>query len=105
MRLGMDGATGLRVFPQAQGLAALAQPRGSQKTFETIDDAVKTILDTCYNEARAILSDKSAFVDRVAGELLEVETISRDRFVEIMKNPAMSGDPALPPIYTNASSI
>jgi cell division protease FtsH len=102
MRLGMDGSTGLRVFPQSQGLAALAQPRGSQKTFETIDGAVKTILDDCYSEARGILSEKRMFVERVACELLEVETISAERFVELMAHPTLTTDPALQPIYSNA---
>ncbi len=71
MRLGMDSSTGLRVFPQAQGYAALAAPRSSQKTFETIDEAVKVILETCYNQARQILIDKKAYVDRLASELLQ----------------------------------
>ena len=105
MRLGMDRTTGLRVFPQPQGLAALAQPRGSQKTFETIDGSVKTILDNCYSEARKILTEKRMFVDRIAGELLEVETISQERFIELMSTPTLSGEPALQPIYSNATSI
>lgn len=92
MRLGMDGSTGLRVFPQAQGLAALAQPRGSQKTFETIDGSVKAILDECYQSARGILTEKRADVERIACELLEVETISRERFMELMAAPAITDD-------------
>lgn len=85
MRLGMDECTGLRVFPQPQGLAALAQPRSSQKTIETIDDSVKTILETCYSTARSILEEKRLIVERVAHELLEVETINRERFFELME--------------------
>ena len=92
MRLGMDNSTGLRVFQQPQGLAALAAPRGSQKTFETIDDAVKAILDDCYNQACQILTEKRQFVDRVASELLEVETISRIRFVELMNGILLNNE-------------
>jgi cell division protease FtsH len=94
MRLGMDTTTGLRVFPQPQGLAALAQPKGSQKTFETIDEAVRNILDTCYTQARSLLIEKRAVVERLAGELLESETVSRERFVELM---------VAEPVYANAS--
>lgn len=94
MRLGMDHSTGLRVFQQPEGLAALAAPRSSQKTFETIDEAVKTILDDCYNQARQILVDQCTFVEAVANELLEVETISRERFFELMGGMIHSGVPA-----------
>ena len=103
MRLGMDNSTGLRVFPQPQGLAALAAPRGSQKTFETIDDAVKAILDDCYNQARQILTEKRQFVDRVASELLEVETISRIRFVELMNGILLNNEATALPVYSNVS--
>jgi cell division protease FtsH len=86
MRLGMDTSTGLRVFPQPQGYAALGAPRSSQKTFETIDAAVKTILDGCYEEARQILINKREIVIRIADELLDVETLSRDQFLELMRD-------------------
>jgi cell division protease FtsH len=86
MRLGMDSSTGLRVFPQPQGMAALGAPRSSQKTFETIDSAVRNILDTCYEEAKQILTSKRETVVRIADELLEVETLSRDQFVELMRD-------------------
>jgi cell division protease FtsH len=86
MRLGMDSSTGLRVFPQPQGMAALGAPRSSQKTFETIDSAVRNILDTCYQEAKQILTSKRDTVVRIADELLEVETLSRDQFVELMRD-------------------
>lgn len=103
MRLGMDESTGLRVYPQPQGLAALAQPRGSQKTFETIDESVKDILDRCYDEAKSILNEKRAYVELVARELLEVETISRDRFVELMNSVTLNSDPAGMQVYSNAA--
>jgi cell division protease FtsH len=93
MRLGMDDAAGLRVFQQQQGLAALAAPRSSQKTFETLDEAVTSILNECYQAARAVLVAQSHLVDQLAGELLEVETVSRERFVEIM-NGAPQAEPA-----------
>jgi cell division protease FtsH len=84
MRLGMDSRAGLRVFHPPQGLAALSGPRSSQKTFETIDEAVHKILDDCYTEARRIIAEKKSCVERVANQLLEVETLNRDQFVEMM---------------------
>jgi cell division protease FtsH len=104
MRLGMDDAAGLRVFQQPHGgLAALAAPRSSQKTFETIDGAVKSHPRYCYDEARSILEKKRVIVDLVANELLEFETISRDRFVELMNSIPLASEPAGTPIYSNTS--
>lgn len=103
MRLGMDTSTGLRVFPQQQGLAALSGPRGSQKTFETIDSAVRNILDTCYNQARSVLQEKRAQVDRLAEELLEVETVSRERFESLMRIPPQVLGGSAAPTYANTT--
>jgi cell division protease FtsH len=103
MRLGMDDAAGLRVFQQPQGLAALAAPRSSQKTFETLDEAVKSILDECYAKARNSLNEKRFLVECVAKELLEVETISRERFVEIMNNEFIATNPNPGAVYSNTT--
>lgn len=102
MRLGMDSAAGLRVFQQQQGIAALAAPRSSQKTFETLDEAVKSTLDECYKNARQILMEKREIVECLAAELLEVETVSRERFLEIMNGPVLQKDPSIS-VYSNAS--
>ena len=102
MRLGMDSSTGLRVFPQAQGYAALAAPRSSQKTFETIDEAVKVILETCYNQARQILIDKRAYVDRLASELLNNETLSREEFLQLMGAALVPGESSGTPVFANS---
>lgn len=85
MRLGMDSSTGLRVFQQPQGIAALAGPHSSQKTFETIDEAVRNILNECYDEARRILREQRTLVERIANELLEVETLNQERFLELVE--------------------
>jgi ATP-dependent Zn protease len=82
LRLGMDERAGLRVFNPIN--VRSGSTPNAQKTFETIDGAINTILDECYSEAKRILEEKRDYVDRVAEELLEVETISKERFAEIM---------------------
>jgi cell division protease FtsH len=84
MRLGMDRRTGLRVFPQ-QHERVLIGLQGSQKTYETIDETVNQILEDCYTEAKKIITTKRAYVERIANELLEVETMCRERFNELMQ--------------------
>ena len=84
MRLGMDSSTGLRVFPNAPGRQSMMALQSSQKTSEAIDEAVKHILDSCYAEAKNLLLAKRSQVERVAMELLEVETIDRMQFLALM---------------------
>lgn len=81
MRLGMDSRAGLRVFNRDDRFSLADR---SQRTSEAIDEAVNDILASCYADARRILTEKQTYVDRVANELLEVETISKERFVELM---------------------
>ncbi len=82
MRLGMDSRAGLRVFNTHDRFYLTDR---SQRTSEAIDEAVNGILDSCYADARRILTEKKTYVERVANELLEVETISKERFVELME--------------------
>lgn len=84
IRLGMHPATGLRVYPQYQSHSIFSSMNSSQKTFENIDEAVKEILDTCYEDARKILKSKQTLVERVANKLLECETIDRELFLRLV---------------------
>jgi cell division protease FtsH len=84
MRLGMDRRAGLRVFPQLQLAAAFGSPQKSQKTFETIDEAVNSILEDCYAQARSILTEKRCEVERLASALLEQETLGREEFLALV---------------------
>ncbi len=79
MRLGM-GATGLRVFDRPEGYEALASPRSGQKTFEVLDQAINTILEECYAEAKRIITDSRETMERVTQSLLQKETLTREEF-------------------------
>jgi cell division protease FtsH len=83
MKLGMDHNAGLRVFTQFPGYSSLGT-QSSQKTFETIDEAVNGILTSCYNDAKTILLEKRAYVEKLASDLLELETIDREQFLHLM---------------------
>jgi cell division protease FtsH len=85
MRLGMDRRTGLRVFPSPHERPPFSMVQGSQKTFETIDETVRDILDSCYTEARRLLVERSKTVERIANQLLDVETLGREEFVRLME--------------------
>ena len=83
MRLGMS-ATGLRFFKQPEGYDALSAPRAGQKTFEALDEAISSILDNCYSEAKHIILEQRDAMERVTQALLQQETLSRDEFVALL---------------------
>jgi len=79
MRLGMS-VTGLRVFNQPEGYEAMTTPRSGQRTFEALDQAINTILEECYAEAKRIISEKRDAMERVTQSLLQKETLTREEF-------------------------
>ncbi len=83
MRLGMGGS-GLRVFGRPEGYEALAGPRSGQKTVEARDEAIEEILDQCYQDAKRIVCEKQAEMERVTAALLDQETLSKEEFVALM---------------------
>jgi len=83
MRMGMS-ISGLRVFKRPEGAEALMAPRAGQKTFEALDKAINQILDECYQEARRIVNEKMAAVERVTQALLQQETLTREEFIALI---------------------
>jgi len=83
MRLGMS-ATGLRFFSQPEGYDALSAPRAGQKTFEALDEAISSILEECYTDAKRIITEQRDAMERVTQALLQQETLTREEFVALM---------------------
>ncbi len=63
----------------------------SERTAELIDDEVERIVTTCYNEARKIIEDNRALLDKTAEALLEKETIETSELKELVKEYAANG--------------
>ncbi len=62
----------------------------SQETAAKIDAAVKNLLDTCYADAKRVLTENRALLDEIAEYLLLKETITGEElmaFVNAEKNP------------------
>jgi cell division protease FtsH len=95
MRLGM-GTSGLRVFPRKEGYLALSASQQSPRTAEEIDAAVEAILESCYKSAKLIIEGNRSLVEQVATELLETETMSRERFEQVMLADPQRGGKHLP---------
>ncbi|MBQ7577677.1 MAG: ATP-dependent zinc metalloprotease FtsH [Synergistaceae bacterium] len=57
-----------------------------------IDKEVKSIIDSCYQTAKEILTDKRALMDKVAGVLLEREVIDAEELDKLMKEESDSNN-------------
>ena len=56
----------------------------SEEVAYKIDQEVKAIIDTCYENAKEILTARRALMDKIADELLEREVIDADEFDRLM---------------------
>ena len=90
------------------GMMALASKRSqyldggygmdcAQDTAAEMDEAVRVILDQCYDQAVQILKDSRADMDKVVAYLLEKETITGAEMVAIIegRDPATADSPLL----------
>jgi cell division protease FtsH len=74
----------------------------SEEVAYAIDQEVKAIIDSCYAKAKEIIAENRELLDRIAGILLERETLDGQEFETLMKGEdleplqASGGDPAEP---------
>ncbi|MCA2978083.1 MAG: ATP-dependent zinc metalloprotease FtsH [Myxococcaceae bacterium] len=81
-RFGMSGL-GPQTFGRAQGgllpgAATFEERTFSDDTARRIDDEVTRVLETAFERARAVLTQRRAQLDAIATRLLEVETLEKD---------------------------
>ena len=69
----------------------------AQDTAARMDQAVKALLDTCYQQAVGIIRDNREDMDKVVAYLLEKETITGAEMVAIIegRDPATADSPYL----------
>ncbi len=96
-RWGMSDRLGPRVFGQKEELVFLGREIGEQRDYsesiaEQIDEEVHKIISTAYERALNVLRENRDKLDLVAQRLIEVETIGREEFLELMGEPPASPD-------------
>ena len=92
MQFGMSEELGNIDYAQEHQtyLGSLNQgPRISPDTQERIDSEVKRICDEGYATAKRILTDKREDLDRLAGGLLEYETLTGDDIVKVLNGETL----------------
>ncbi|NLX11472.1 MAG: ATP-dependent zinc metalloprotease FtsH [Chloroflexi bacterium] len=100
-RWGMSDKLGPRVFGQKEELVFLGREIGEQRDYsesvaEQIDSEVHAIVTNAYERAMTTLRENRDKLDRLAERLMEVETIGREDFLELMGEthpPEATGTP------------
>ena len=71
----------------------------SEEVASKIDIEVKAIIDSCYERAKEILTERRALMDKIAGVLLEREVIDAEEFDRLMKEEGQKPEiPELPEV-------
>lgn len=90
---GMSDTVGLASCAQKpptflEGTEAAFQRDCSEETAREIDQEVRSLLNRAYSEAKSLLSDHRAQLERVATELLKVESLDGSQFYKLIGVPA-----------------
>ena len=89
-RFGMSETLGPRTFGSNNGAIFLGRDIGetrdySEQSAEEIDNEVRRILQTAYGRAKNLLIENRDKLDRLIKVLLELETLDRVAFEEVMR--------------------
>jgi len=76
-------------YGMSQELGSIVYPQGStytysEETARKIDEEVRTIVDSCYNEAKRILQEHHDKLEKLAEKLLERETMYAQEVYELL---------------------
>ena len=87
-RYGFSPRLGLRTFGEEQGnpyLGHMGEIRDySEEVAQAIDREITAILDESYQRARTVVNEQRQRLERLAAALLEVETVERAQFEQLM---------------------
>ena len=61
----------------------------SEDVAKSIDEEVRTIIESCYGRAEQILQENRELMDRIVEVLLERETLNREQFLALMRGDVL----------------
>jgi len=90
MRFGMSEKLGPRVFGHDHGMPFLgrefsAEPDYSDEIAREIDDEIRRIVESAHVQARAILTERRASLEKLSEILLKRETIEKEQFEALLE--------------------
>lgn len=88
---GMSATVGAVKLGQSQGEVFLGRDMGHQRDYseevaEVVDTEVRKLIEQAHDEAWEVLNANRDILDRLAGELLEHETLDHNQIAEIFKH-------------------
>jgi cell division protease FtsH len=91
MRYGMSDKLGPRTFGETEDLIFLGREISTEKNYSEkiaglIDQEVDGFIEQAAKTATKIITERRALLDKIAGRLIEKETIEKEEFDEIIKN-------------------
>jgi len=94
-RFGMSDKFGLMGLAtvESQYLDGSSRYTCSDRTVADIDTEIMKVLKDCYEEAKKLLSENREVMDKLAGHLIEKETISGKEFMKIFREIKGIPDP------------
>jgi cell division protease FtsH len=102
-RFAMSDQLGKLTYGQPMGGEYLKSPfdfeqrNYSEKSAEMIDSESRRILDDIYSAVQAILQRRQASMARIAGELIQKETLNRDELDKLLATPEAGAPPQIAP--------
>ncbi len=110
-RWGMSTKLGPRVFGQKEELVFLGREISEQRDYsesiaETIDQEVHRLVSEAHERAYQVLTEYRDKLELIANRLLEVETLNREQFIELMggRPSALRHQPQAPQLPANSPS-
>lgn len=87
-RLGMSTTLGPVVYGKKEELVFLGREISEQRDYsesvaEKIDAEIRSIITAAYERAKTILTQYRSQLDRIGQQLIEVETLDRNAFIEL----------------------
>ncbi|MZQ83425.1 ATP-dependent zinc metalloprotease FtsH [Paenibacillus sp. 5J-6] len=95
MEYGMSDKLGPMQFGSSQGQVFLGRDIGHEQNYSDaiayeIDQEMQSFIRTCYDRARAILTEHADQMHLVAKTLLEKETLDKDEIIELLEKGKLS---------------
>ncbi len=111
---GMSEALGPITYGKKTGPVFLGKDIAEERNYseaiaEQIDEAVRDIVDNCYDRARELLGEHVAELDLLVEKLLEFETLDRADVEALLEHGVMAAElaatePAAPPVDEDAGA-
>lgn len=96
-QIGMSDKAGMIVYDKGEDFDILSSKvKYSDKTADMLDQEIKMLVDSQYEVATQILKKERKLLDAVSEELLQSETLSGERFMEIVGQFGTEAPPEKP---------